>query len=151
MVSTAKGWTLIARFSNNDAKNWMQDSGDWWYDRNVAVGETFNPSNNTDMISPAFWLVSGTEFKITRSDDPLHTALLQTTGYCLGGPTFRSKVTRYGNFRNGNSWDNGRCRGDCKVQYGGQYKTTQGFIRAECNGTLQRANEIGFWCASGQT
>ena len=27
-----KGWTLIARFSNNDNKNWMLDDGSWWYD-----------------------------------------------------------------------------------------------------------------------
>ena len=43
------------------------------------------------MISPAFWLVRGNEFKITRSDDPIHTPLLRTTGNCLGGQTFRSK------------------------------------------------------------
>ena len=43
------------------------------------------------MISPAFWLVRGNEFKITRSDDPIHTPLLRTTGNCLGSQTFRSK------------------------------------------------------------
>ena len=36
------------------------------------------------MLSPAFWLVSGLELEIARSDDPQHTALLQTTGNCLG-------------------------------------------------------------------
>ena len=51
------------------------------------------------MLSPAFWLVGGREFKIPRSDDPEHTALLQTTGDCLGGQTFRAKITSYGNFR----------------------------------------------------
>ena len=47
------------------------------------------------MLSPAFWLVRGREFKITRSDDPQHTALLQTTGDCLGGKIFRAKITSY--------------------------------------------------------
>ena len=55
----------------------MRDDGLWWYDQNVAVGTT-DPSVNADMISPAFWMVRGREFKITRSDDPRHTPLLQT-------------------------------------------------------------------------
>ena len=37
MTSSGKAWTLIARFSNNDAKNWMEDSGEWWYDKSVGV------------------------------------------------------------------------------------------------------------------
>ena len=151
MESTAKGWTLIARVSNKDSKNWMEDSGDWWYDKNVAAGETTDPSSNTDMISPAFWLVSGNELKITRSDDPQHTALLQSTGDCLGGQTFRSKITSYGDFRNGNDWQGDKCRGSCSVQYGGQYKTTEGFSQANCTGDNQSADKIGFWCDKGWT
>ena len=80
MTSDGKGWTLIARFSNNDNKNWMNDTGYWWYDQQTAMGAKFSPSINDDMISPAFWLVSGREFKITRSDDSNHTPLLETTG-----------------------------------------------------------------------
>ena len=81
------------------------------------------------MISPAFWLVRGSEFKITRSDDPSHTPLLQTTGNCLGGKTFRSKITRYGDFKNGTVWANDQSLGSCTVQHGGQYKSTDGFHR----------------------
>ena len=77
------GWILIARFSNNDGKNWMIDSGDWWYDRRYSSGATSDPSVNADMISPAFWLLKGRELKITRSDDSSHTPLLQTTANCL--------------------------------------------------------------------
>ena len=150
MESAASVWTLIARFSNDDSKNWMEDRGDWWYDKNVAAGETTEPSSNTDMISPAFWLVSGNAFKITRSDDPQHTALLQTTGECLGGQTFRVKITSYGDFRNGNNnWDFKRCLGDCTVQYAGQYETTKGFGQAKCDGSIQSANKTGFWCDEG--
>ena len=151
MESESQVWTLIARFSQADAANWMEDSGDWWYDNNGTVGE-IDPSSNTDMISPAFWLVSGKEFKITRSDDPQHTALLQTTGDCLDGQTFRSKITSYGDFRNGATWRNmynNRCLGNCTVQYGGQYETTAAFLRAKCNGTILSANRIGFWCDRG--
>ena len=86
----------------------------------LAIG----PFINTDMISPAFWLVRGSEFKITRSDDPSHTPLLQTTGNCLAGQTFRSKITSYGDFRNGTVWASNRCLGSCTAQYGGQYKST---------------------------
>ncbi|KAL9962306.1 hypothetical protein ACROYT_G031394 [Oculina patagonica] len=146
MTSDGKGWTLIARFSNSDNKNWMNDTGYWWYDLQVAMGTTNNPSINADMISPAFWLVSGREFKITRSDDPSHTPLLQTTGNCLAGQTFRSKITSYGDFRNGKAWASNQCLGSCTVQYGGQYKSTDGFQQAECSGNIQSANKIGFWC-----
>ena len=150
MTNDSKGWTLVARFSNGDEKNWMKNSGEYWYDRNSAVGQTTNPANNTDMISPAFWSVNGTEFKITRSDDSSHTALLYTTGDCLGGQTFRSKVTSYGDFRNSTVWASDECLGSCDVQYGGQYKSTDGFNKAECDGKMQSRNKIGFWCDYSQ-
>ena len=95
-VDDQKGWTLISLFSNTDSKNWMRDDGLWWYDQKIVIGMASDPSINSDMISPAFWLVSGRELKITRSDEPSQTPLLQTTGNCLGGQTFRSKITSYG-------------------------------------------------------
>ena len=147
MTSDKGGWTLVARFSNNDDKNWMMDSGDYWYDRRSAVGQTTDPAANTDMISPAFWSVRGTEFKITRSDDSSHTALLYTTGDCLGGQTFRSKVTSYGNFRDGAVWASNSCLGSCEVTYGGLYKSTNGFGQAHCSHhSLSSENKISFWC-----
>ena len=146
MTPARQGWTLVARFSNNDSKHWMEDSGDWWYGRNSNYGRTTDPSSNTDMISPAFWMASGNEFKITRSDDSQHTPLLQTTGDCLGGQTFRSKITSFGDFRNGIVWASNKCLGNCTVQYGGQYQTTAGFNQAACKGNIQSANAIGFWC-----
>ena len=149
MTDDSKGWTLIARFSNSDEKNWMNDTGYWWYDQQVGIGSTTNPSCNTDMISQAFWLLKGNDFKVTRSDDPSHAPLLQTTGNCLAGQTFRSKITSYGDFRNGKVWASGKCLGSCTVQYGGQYKSTDGFQQAECSGNLQSANKISFWCHWG--
>ena len=124
----------------------MSDDGNWWYDQQGAIGTTTDPSINSDMISPAFWFVRGREFKITRSDDPSHTPLLQTTGNCLAGQTFRSKITSYGDFRNGTVWASNQCLGSCTVQYSGQYKSTDGFQQAECSGNIQSANKIGFWC-----
>ena len=124
----------------------MKDSGDWWYDQRNAAGATTDPSANADMFSQAFWMVKGGEFKITRSDDPRHTPLLQTTGNCLKGKSFSSKITSYGNFRNGKVWSGDRCLGSCAVQYGGQYKTTDGFQQAECGSDIQSSNKIGFWC-----
>ena len=124
----------------------MRDDGRWWYDRQIAIGATNNPSVNDDMISTAFWSVSCREINITRSDDPSHTPLLQTTGNCLGGHTFRSKITSYGDFRNGTVWASDQCRGSCTVQYGGQYKSTDGFQQADCSGSIQSADKIGFWC-----
>ena len=149
ITADRKGWTLIARFSNSDSKNWMRDDGSLWYDQQVSIGTTTDPSINSDMISPAFWLVSGREFKITRSDDPSNTPLLQTTGNCLAGQTFQSKIASYGDFRNGKVWASDQCLGSCTVQYGGQYKSTDGFQQAECSGDMQSANNIGFWCHRG--
>ena len=137
---------LIGRFSNSDEEHWMNDTGYWWYDRIDAAGKTIDPKNDADMISPAFWLISGNEFKITRSDDSHHTPLLQTTGDCLGDHTFRSKITSYSDFRNGAVWPKNGCLGTCNVQYGGQYQITEGFGQARCNGTLQSGDKIGFWC-----
>ena len=145
MTANGEGWTLVARFSNADSKNWMKNTGEWWYDKTAAYGDTTVPSSNTDMISPAFWLVTGTHFKITRSDDP-QTALLKTTSNCLGGQTFRSKIRSYGNFRNSKVWASNKCLGKCAVQYGGQYQTTSGFKTTTCSGSIQGANYIGFWC-----
>ncbi|XP_067047467.1 uncharacterized protein [Acropora muricata] len=146
MTTSGQAWTLIARFSNNDTKNWMNDSGEWWYDKSVGVGDLADPSVNADMLSPAFWLVRGREFKITRNDDPQHTALLRTTGDCLGGQTFRAKITSYGNFRDGRVWASNDCQGNCNVQYGGQFQTTDGFGQATCSGSIQSAAQVGFWC-----
>ena len=146
MTTSGQAWTLIARFSNSDAKNWMEDSGEWWYDKTVGVGDISNTSVNADMLSPAFWFVRGRHFKITRSDDPKHTALLQTTGDCLSGKTFRAKITSYGNFRNGTVWAENDCQGNCNVQFGGQFQTTDGFGQATCSGLLQEAKQVGFWC-----
>ncbi|KAL9983090.1 hypothetical protein ACROYT_G005219 [Oculina patagonica] len=145
-TADSKGWILIAGFSNSDTENWMNDSGYWWYDKTEAAGKTTDPLNNADMISPAFWLASGNELKITRSDDSQHTPLLQTTSDCLGGQTFRSKMTSYGDFRLGAVGAESDCMGNCIVQYAGQYNETTGFQRATCNGAMQSFNYIGFWC-----
>ena len=97
----------------------MRDDGRWWYDQQAANGKRNDPWVNADMISPAFWLVRGNEFKITRSDDPIHTPLLRTTGNCLGGQTFRSKITNCGDFRDFKVWASNQCLWICTVQYGG--------------------------------
>ena len=142
-----KGWTLIARFSNNDSKYWIAN-GNFWYDRVTPHEDTSSPLKNKDMISTAFWKVRGDDFKITRSDDSSHTALLQTTSHCLQGGTFRSKITSYGNCRSA-VWASNECRGNCSVSYGGQYKTTAGFEKHSCSGDVQSSNYTGFWCDWG--
>ena len=124
----------------------MEDSGEWWYDKSVGVGDIADPTVNADMLSPPFWLVKSRQFKITRSDDPQHTALLQTTGDCLSAQTFRAKITSYRNFRNVRLWASEGCQGNCTVQYGSQSQATDRFGQATCNGSLQHATQFGFWC-----
>ena len=91
------GWTLIARFSNADAKNWISTSGSYWYDSNT-VGSTTSTIANGDMISKAFYNAKGTDIKLTRSDSLSHSYLVNASG-CLSSTTFRTKITSYGNFR----------------------------------------------------
>ena len=151
MESGDNSWTLIARFSNTATHEWVRKSGSWWYGKTDVIGKATNPSDNDDMISPAFGTVSGHDFKITRSDDPKYTALLRTTGDCLSGQTFRAKISSYGNFRRAKSWEiqpkvDG-CRGSCNVSYAGRFQETVGFKQANCSGKIQSAKKIGFWCA----
>ena len=147
-MKEGQGWTLIARISNNDVKHWELDSN-WWSERENGRRETTGPLDGNDMISPAFWLVGGNEFMITRSDDP-YTALLQTRDDCLGKQTFRDRIhTRYDGHHSGDLIDN-QCVSSCNVKYGGQYRVTDGFVQANKNGcspvNLQTGNKIGFWC-----
>ena len=137
---------MIARFSNNDAKKWMEDNETLWYDREEAYGNTFDPSDNADMISEGFWLQQGSEFKITKSNDPNHTALLTTSGNCLNGMTFRDKMKHYGVFRDTMKWANNMCLGNCSVRYGGNYTEVEGFGQSQCDGEFQAKDKIGFWC-----
>ena len=140
------GWTLISRFSNADSANWMQYSGNWWYDRTTSYGSVTSTSNNYDMISPAFWLVQGNYIKITRNDDSWHTYLLNTPNNCIGGNTFRGFITSYGNFRNGKVWNSDNCRGSCYSYFGGSYSSTAGFSRASCSSNLRSYYYLSFWC-----
>jgi len=146
MSANAGGWTLIARFSNGDTKNWMRDDAYWWYDVQSSQGSPASTSSNYDMISEAFWRVQGSEIKITRSDDSSNTALLRTYSYCLSGNTFRGFLSSYGKFRYRNAWSNDQCLGSCPVYYGGSYSSTAGFKEAHCSSNIQGRDYIGFWC-----
>ena len=121
-------------------------SATFWFDRISPHGTTLDPSYNEDMISEAFWRTPGNEIKITRSDDPTHTALLETTNNCLKGNTFRQHITSFGNFRKGAIWSNDKCLSSCSVSYGGQYQNTSGFEMHSCNSDIQSSSYIGFWC-----
>ena len=141
------GWTLIARFSNADSKNWMQNSGSWWYDRTTSYGSVTSTSNNYDMISPAFWLVQGSDIKLSRSDDSSNRGLLITSS-CTGGRTFRSFITSFGNFRYSTTWNGNACRRSCHIHYyGGSFSSTNGFGQVHClNSKIGGWNYLSFWC-----
>ena len=142
-MTEGRSWTLIARVSNKDGKHWTWGSRWWKY--NMTEGKTTDPLDNRDMISPAFWLVGGNEFMITRSDDPHTAPLLQTTDNCLDEQTFIDKIrtSKAGIKPN-------QCGSNCIVRYGDQYEKTEGFEQANENGcspaNLQTGNKIGFWC-----
>ena len=148
-MKEGQGWTLIARVSNKDTINWRPNSSFWKYDMKDAKGKTTDPLDGMDMISPAFWLVGGNEFMITRSDDPYIT-LLQTTDDCLGQQTFRDKI----NTSYGEGFILDQCQSCCNTTCGGQYRETGGTSGAtgnECSPfSLWPGNKIGFWCKSSR-
>ena len=141
------GWTLIARFSNADSENWMQNSGSWWYDRTTSYGSVTSTWNNYDMISPAFWLVQGSYIKVSRSDDSSNTGLLVTSS-CTGGRTFRSFITSFGNFRYSTTWNTNACRRRCSINSNsGSYRSTQGFSQLQCGHyNIGAWYYLSFWC-----
>jgi hypothetical protein len=153
MQSDGGGWTLVARFSNNDdphgsaGSRWMQDTGDWWYDRVSPSGDPTRADVNADMISPAFWRLHATELKITRSDKG-DGHLLMTTQTCLASNTFRAFVTGFGDFRT-QSWAQNRALSTCPAQLGGSWTVTQGFHFAQCAGAIDAKNGISFWAHVG--
>ena len=149
-MTEGQSWTLIARVSNKGGKHWTWYG--WWNKHNMtdAKGKTTDPLDGEDMISPAFWLVGGKGFMITRSDDPHTAPLLQTTDDCLDEQTFRDKIqTSQGGIKPN------KCGSNCNVRYGGQYQETEGFEQANesrCSpANLQTGNEIGFWCKHRST
>ena len=146
MSGNSGGWTLIARFSNADGKNWMRDDAYWWYDIQSSQGFPTSTSSNSDMISEAFWKVQGSEIKITRSDDSSNSALLRTYNNCFGGKTYRGFMSAYGKFSYRNVWSDNQCLGSCPVHFGGLYQTTVGFSQAHCSSNIQGSYRIGFWC-----
>ena len=144
MTSSGGGWTLISRFSNTDGANWMQYSGYWWYDKTSSYGSVTSPSSNSDMISPAFWLVQGYDMRITRSDDV--STYIETYGSCIGGRSFRSFITRFGNFRNGAVWNSNSCRRSCYASYGGNIGSVYAFGRFHCSSNIGGYHRVSFWC-----
>ncbi len=145
MTTNGGGWTLIARFANKDATNWMHDSGEWWYTRTAAVGTPLSRSENADMYSPAFHSVKGKEMRLSRTSNPTDIGLLVTKNNCLADKTFRAKITGYGNFQNGGVWGNNSVKGTCDFTLGSNWSSTNGFKYATCAGNIGGANKIGFW------
>jgi hypothetical protein len=150
MTKDGGGWTLIARFSNADAKNWMQDNGDWWYDQIAEQGNPTTRSTNADALSKAFFSVSGDVLKISRTDNADDSGLLVTNAACVGNTTFRAFVTSFGNFRSGTWRPGGTMDGvakTCAGTLGNNFATTFGFAQAQCVSTYGGSGALSFWAA----
>jgi len=138
------GWTLVARFSNADAMNWITN-GDLWYDRTDEFGAVTDPTVNADAMSAAFFGMTATELRITRSDSSSHNSLLTTTNNCLQGQSVRDKITSFGDFRNG-VWASDQVRGTCSAIFENEYRSTTGFERVGASGCdIGDPNGISFF------
>ncbi len=145
MTTDLGGWTLVARFSNADADNWMLDSGEWWYSRLTQAGKTTSRSEDLDMLSLAFWTVKADELKLSRTDGS-DAHLLMTKDKCLGGNTFRALITSFGDFSNAAIWGADSVQGSCSVDLAGNYAATAGFSQADCvTGDIGGAAKLSFW------
>lgn len=150
MSADGGGWTLIARFSNNteEEETWMNEGGEWWYDKVTTAGAPESLSDNEDMIAPSFWSVVANDLRITRSDDPTNSGLLTTIDGCLDSQTFRDKLTGFGNFRYA-PWGTNSVKGSCDAQLGGDYETTSGFaytsVETCSNPLVGGLTQVSFW------
>ena len=83
METAGGGWTLIAKFSNQDGKHWI-DSKDRWTST-TTFGDATDVSAQADAKSLAWGYLKGLEFMWTDTHDP--DAYMKTTGSCVGGLT----------------------------------------------------------------
>jgi len=138
------GWTLVARFSNADAMNWITN-GDLWYDRTDEFGAVTDPTVNADAMSAAFFGMTATELRITRSDSISHNPLLTTTNNCLQGQSVRDKIASFGDFRSG-AWASDQVRGTCSAIFENDYGSTHGFQQVGASGCdIGDPNGISFF------
>jgi hypothetical protein len=144
MTTQGGGWTLVARFSNQDASNWMLDNGSWWYDKTSEAGTVGSPFVRGDMIGQGFWRVPASEMRVSRSDYPMGHTLMRTTGNCLGGKTFRAFITGFGDFKNGVVWGKDSVKGSCNASYSG-YEKTFGFELVGKDGKIGGPDKVSFW------
>jgi hypothetical protein len=140
MTTGGGGWTLIAKYSNTDTTNWMNNNS-WWYSRTSEAGAPTEPTSNVDAISQSFWTVSGTELRITRSDNHRAT-LFETTNNCLSGQNFRQMFQSLGTFSS--SFPGDSVRKTCAGSLSGNYSSTSGFQYATCSSDIGAANSISF-------
>lgn len=147
MEENGGGWTLVARFSNNDDRNWMKDSGEWWYTLTEPTGNDTNVNDISDAYSPAFHQVVANEFKIGRTDEVKD--LFVTTEGCLDGQTFREFITSFGDFQNGSTWSSNEVLGTCIGLLGGSWDVTNGFQGALCDAEIGAPSAVSFWADWG--
>jgi hypothetical protein len=151
MTSDGGGWTLVARFANQEStKRWSQCSGEWWFTKTSQVGAMKPDVHDDDMINPGFWLVKIREMKLARSDKG-NGFLLKTKKGCFDSITFREKLTNFGSYTNCKPWlsTNG-VLGSCDVDYGGDYLSTVGFGGAICTQyTIGKPNRLSFFSKYG--
>jgi len=142
------GWTLVARFSNADDPNWIT-SGALWYDRTDELGAVTDPTVNADAMSAAFFGVTATELRITRSDSISHNPLLTTTNNCLQGQSVRDKIASFGNLRS-QIWASDAVRGTCSAIFENEYQSTSGFKQVGASGCeIGDSNGISFFADWG--
>lgn len=85
MTRGGGGWTLIAKMTNQDAKNWVNAKASWT--GTSAYGNAQNLAAGADAKSPAWGTLPADEMMLTDNPDPASNELVMTTSGCLGGLT----------------------------------------------------------------
>ena len=91
METAGGGWTLAGKFSNQDAKQWIDAKTRWTGSETLGDASTLDA--NVDAKSKAWSTVTAGEFMFTDTNDP--GKYMMTTDNCVSGGTLSAFFTTY--------------------------------------------------------
>jgi len=91
METAGGGWTLAGKFSNADAKQWIDAKSRWT--GSETLGDASTLAADVDAKSKAWSTVTAAEFMFTDTDDP--GKYMMTTDNCVGGGTLSAFFTTH--------------------------------------------------------
>lgn len=91
MARAGGGWTLVAKMTNQDAKNWVNAASSWTGTN--FYGNTQDLSTGQDAKSRAWGTLPVSNMMLTDNPNPLSGQLVMTNGGCFQGMTLSAFFT----------------------------------------------------------